>query len=229
MLPGSPISAYRFVGPGRGRAALGSLHGGLSYRSTAQTRRCVEMHSSQLKIGGPLRAGTARRYSHRGSPLRTPQPSSTSMVPAPSSASTLSGSSSSARSKKPRAFATVSPVHGQGGDSPGQGSGCRAEPSPRMGHALRPSRFDSDELRLKLICEPGHDLVLHLEQVGDRLVEALGPQMRAPSSSLLPASRGNRPHPRSPHTPVGRPSLTKACAEGPLGLVGRRARLSSSR
>ena len=48
-----------------------------------------------------------------------------------------------------------------------------------MGARLRAARLDSDRARLELIGEPRDDLVLHVEEVGDRLVEALGPKVRA--------------------------------------------------
>ena len=44
---------------------------------------------------------------------------------------------------------------------------------------LRSSRFDLDELSIQSVCEPGDDLVLHVEEVGDGLVEALGPEVCA--------------------------------------------------
>jgi hypothetical protein len=37
----------------------------------------------------------------------------------------------------------------------------------------------TDELGLKLIRQPGENFVLHVEQVGDRFIEAPGPEMRA--------------------------------------------------
>ena len=49
----------------------------------------------------------------------------------------------------------------------------------RIGRVLGAARFDLDELGLKLIGEARDNLVLHVEQVGDRLVEALRPQVRA--------------------------------------------------
>ena len=43
------------------------------------------------------------------------------------------------------------------------------------------ARLDSDQFSLKLVREPRDDLVLHLEQVSDRLVEALRLEVRTRS------------------------------------------------
>jgi hypothetical protein len=42
---------------------------------------------------------------------------------------------------------------------------------------LRPPRLGLDELGIQRIGKPRYDLVLHVEQIGDRLVEALGPKV----------------------------------------------------
>src|SRR5215469_4947174 len=42
---------------------------------------------------------------------------------------------------------------------------------------LRSPRFDRNQLRVQRIGEPRYNFVLHIEEVGDRLVEALGPQV----------------------------------------------------
>ena len=44
---------------------------------------------------------------------------------------------------------------------------------------LRAVRLSVDELGLKLVREPRDDLVLHVEEIGERLVEPFGPQVRA--------------------------------------------------
>ena len=44
---------------------------------------------------------------------------------------------------------------------------------------FRPPRLGDHKLCTQLIREPRDDLVLHVEEVGQRLVEALGPKMRA--------------------------------------------------
>ena len=45
--------------------------------------------------------------------------------------------------------------------------------------ALRAPRFGFDQLRAQLVGEARDDLVLHVEKIGDGLVEALGPEMVA--------------------------------------------------
>src|SRR6516225_6529129 len=42
---------------------------------------------------------------------------------------------------------------------------------------LRSPRFDRNQLRVQRIGEPRYNFVLHIEEVGDGLVEALGPQV----------------------------------------------------
>src|SRR5271167_3895344 len=42
---------------------------------------------------------------------------------------------------------------------------------------FRTSRFSRDQFGAQLIGKTGYDLVLHIEEVGQRLVEALGPKM----------------------------------------------------
>ena len=44
---------------------------------------------------------------------------------------------------------------------------------------LRTARLGLDEFGLKLVRQPCDDLVLHAEEVGQGLVEALGPEMRS--------------------------------------------------
>ncbi len=39
--------------------------------------------------------------------------------------------------------------------------------------------FGGDQLRAQLIGKPRDDFVLHVEKIGDRLVETFGPEMRA--------------------------------------------------
>ena len=92
----------------------------------------------------------------------------------PSIAWTLSGSIARARSKQSRAFAS---------DFGGDASIDPIEsPEPevqriRIGGRLRPSRLDAGDLGAQLVGDPRDDLVLHVEQFGDRLVEPLGPEM----------------------------------------------------
>ena len=42
---------------------------------------------------------------------------------------------------------------------------------------MRAPRFGADQLRVKRIGEPRDDLVLHVEEIGERLVEPLGPEV----------------------------------------------------
>jgi hypothetical protein len=49
-----------------------------------------------------------------------------------------------------------------------------------MRSVLGAARLGSDQLRVQLTCKPRDNFVLHIEQVGDGLVEALGPEMCAP-------------------------------------------------
>ncbi len=49
----------------------------------------------------------------------------------------------------------------------------------RIRQPLRAPRFGENEFLAQAIGEPGHDLVLHLKKVSDRLVEALDPETRA--------------------------------------------------
>ena len=49
----------------------------------------------------------------------------------------------------------------------------------RVGGPLRPPRFDGNDLGFQFVGDARDDLVLHDEKVGDRLVEALRPQVRA--------------------------------------------------
>ncbi len=44
-----------------------------------------------------------------------------------------------------------------------------------IGLALRTLRFDVEQFGAQLVGEAGDDLVLHVEQVGDRLVKPVGP------------------------------------------------------
>ena len=93
----------------------------------------------------------------------------------PTSASTLSGSAASARSKKLRACATFQGL-------------TLVEPSQyleievhRVGvrRLLRASRLGGDEFGVQRARQARDDLVLHVEQIGERLVEPLGPEMIA--------------------------------------------------
>jgi hypothetical protein len=44
---------------------------------------------------------------------------------------------------------------------------------------VRPACLGANEFLPEPACESGDDLVLHVEQVGHRLVEALGPEVRS--------------------------------------------------
>ena len=46
-----------------------------------------------------------------------------------------------------------------------------------MQRTLRPPRLGLDELGIQCVGEPRYDFVLDIEQIGDRFVEALGPQV----------------------------------------------------
>src|SRR5260370_717048 len=48
-----------------------------------------------------------------------------------------------------------------------------------MQRASRPLCLSLDELCIQRVSEPRYDFVLHVEQVGDRLVEAFGPKVIA--------------------------------------------------
>ena len=49
----------------------------------------------------------------------------------------------------------------------------------RVRRSLGASRLCGDELRVQRACQPRHDFVLHVEEIGERLVEPLGPEMIA--------------------------------------------------
>ena len=97
---------------------------------------------------------------------------STSTPATPTSASILPGSISSARSKKPAR------LRGH--------LWCEAAIEQRLplkieihrigiGRLFGPPRLGGDQLGVKLVGEPRHDLVLHVKEVGQRLVGTLGP------------------------------------------------------
>ena len=48
-----------------------------------------------------------------------------------------------------------------------------------MQRTFRPPRLSLNELGIQRVGEPGDDFVLHIEQIGDRLVEPLGPKVIA--------------------------------------------------
>ena len=48
-----------------------------------------------------------------------------------------------------------------------------------MQRTFRSPRLGFDELGIQRVGEPGYDFVLHIEQIGDGLVEALGPKVIA--------------------------------------------------
>jgi hypothetical protein len=48
-----------------------------------------------------------------------------------------------------------------------------------MQQTLRSPRFERNELDAQHVGKPRHDFVLHVKQVGDGLVEALGPKVIA--------------------------------------------------
>ena len=105
-----------------------------------------------------------------------PKAAATSTIPARARASTLPWSNPSARSKKPRALgqqvrAKAAIEHGQALKVEVYGI--------RIGRFLGAARLGTDELGLKLVRQPGDNLVLHVKQVCDRSVEALGPNVIA--------------------------------------------------
>ena len=53
-----------------------------------------------------------------------------------------------------------------------------------MRRAFRAPRLGGDQLRVELAGEARDDFVLHVEQVGHRLVEPLGPQCLPVSASM---------------------------------------------
>ena len=52
-----------------------------------------------------------------------------------------------------------------------------------MRGALRPLCLSLNELGIQCIGEPRYDFVLHVEQIGDGFVEAVGPKVSAASTS----------------------------------------------
>jgi hypothetical protein len=48
-----------------------------------------------------------------------------------------------------------------------------------MQRTLRPPRLSLNELGIQCVSEPRDDLVLHIEEVGDRFVKTLGPEVIA--------------------------------------------------
>ena len=48
-----------------------------------------------------------------------------------------------------------------------------------MRRTFRPSRLSTMSCGIQRVGEPRYDFVLHIEQIGDRLVEALGPKVVA--------------------------------------------------
>ena len=105
-----------------------------------------------------------------------PKAAATSTIPASARASTLPWSNPSARSKKPRALgqqvrAKAAIEHGQALKVEVYGI--------RIGRFLGAARLGTDELGLKLVREPGDDLILHVKKVCDRFVETLGPNVIA--------------------------------------------------
>jgi len=48
-----------------------------------------------------------------------------------------------------------------------------------IGRKLRSPRLNLDELGIEHVCQPRHDFVLHIEQVGDRFLKAFGPKVVA--------------------------------------------------
>ena len=47
-----------------------------------------------------------------------------------------------------------------------------------------PPRLGSYQMRIQLVGEPSDDFVLHVEEVGNRLIKAFGPEMVAVSASM---------------------------------------------
>ena len=48
-----------------------------------------------------------------------------------------------------------------------------------MRRTLRPPRLSLNELGIQRVGEPRYDFVLHIEQIGDGLIEPLGPKVIA--------------------------------------------------
>ena len=111
-----------------------------------------------------------------GSVTKKFAPSTASARADPMSASTLSGSAVSARSKKLRACATV--VRGQTLVEPSQTLKIEVHRVGVRG-LFRASRLGGDELGVQRACQARDDFVLHVEEIGERLVEPLGPEMIA--------------------------------------------------
>ncbi len=111
-----------------------------------------------------------------GSVTKELEPSSASARAEATSASTLPGSAASARSKKLRACATLSGV--QPSIEPSQALKIEVH---RVGvrRPFRASRLGDDELGVERTRQAGDDFVLHVEEIGERLVEPLGPEMTA--------------------------------------------------
>src|SRR5437660_6534051 len=105
-----------------------------------------------------------------------PAPKSISTHPFAANASTLFGSSCSARSRKASAgfrYSAVDPrlIRALARKYRSIESGS--------GDPLGAPRLRLDQLRAQLAGEPSNNVVLHLEQIGQFLVETLGPEMRA--------------------------------------------------
>ena len=60
-----------------------------------------------------------------------------------------------------------------------------------MRGALRPLCLSFNELGIQCIGEPRYDFVLHVEQIGDGFVEALGPKVSAASTSYQSVARAS--------------------------------------
>ena len=111
-----------------------------------------------------------------GSATKALAPATASAAADPISASTLSGSAVSARSKKLRACATLS--RDQTAVEPSQTLKIEVHRVGVRG-LFRPSRLGGDELGVQRACQARDDFVLHVEEIGERLVEPLGPEMTA--------------------------------------------------
>ena len=111
-----------------------------------------------------------------GSVTKRIAPSTTSARADPMSASTLSGSAASARSKKLRACANI--VRGPTLIEPSQTLKIEVHRVGVRG-LFRAPRLGGDELGVQRVRQARDDFVLHVEEIGERLVEPLGPEMIA--------------------------------------------------
>ena len=109
-----------------------------------------------------------------GSATKDNAPSAKSVAADPTSASTLAGSAVSARSKRRLR-------HSVGGPPLIEPSRTLKIEVHRVGvrGLFRPSRLGGDELAVQRACQARNDFILHVEEIGQGLIEPLGPEMIA--------------------------------------------------